>query len=141
MTVIVVYILVLGNKNIFPTYALPSGLLPLAGRGRLVQGGVPSSCGQLVKPAYYTWLARRVKSTLSPVLPTVEVDCVVGAVLGYIGQIGPVSKKYSSPRLVVDWMEELIVGLLLVEFTTTSFSKTIDFDQPLPRWRPPFREQ
>ena len=23
--------------------------------------------------------------------------------------------KYSSPRLVVDWMEELIVGLLLVE--------------------------
>ena len=94
MTVIVVYILVLGNKNIFPTYALPSGLLPLAGRGRLVQGGVPSSCGQLVKPAYYTWLARRVKSTLSPVLPTVEVDCVVGAVQGHLGQIGPVSKKY-----------------------------------------------
>ena len=24
-------------------------------------------------------------------------------------------KTYSSPRLVVDWMEELIVGLLLVE--------------------------
>ena len=25
------------------------------------------------------------------------------------------AKRYSSPRLVVDWMEELIVGLLLVE--------------------------
>jgi len=35
-----------------------------------------------------------VKSTLSPVLPTVEVDCFVGAVLGHLHQIGPVSKKY-----------------------------------------------